>query len=82
VKLVDLRQGNVPAAKTANALYVGIPFTVGVQGSYTHVMAFLGHLESGRYFCRFNSVGLASNSSDGTSGAMSLSLSIELLGTP
>jgi len=82
VKLVDIRQANQSSSRSPNTLYVGIPFSVGVQGNYTNVMAFLGHLETGRYFCRFNSISLSNSTSDGKSGTMSLSLSIDLLGTP
>jgi hypothetical protein len=55
---------------------------VGVQGSYKQVLAFLSRLEAGRHFCRFNNVNLSKNPSAGSADAMSLSLGIELLGTP
>ena len=88
VKLMDVRQGPLPRA--AKALYVGVPYSVTVQGSYKHVLSFLQRLEAGAHFCRFNTVtfgklvggseGLADSS--GSNANMNLSLNIELLGTP
>ena len=81
VKLLDLRPGNV-AGKGGKSLYVGIPYAVAVQGGYKQVLAFLQRLEAGRHFCRFNNVNLTKASSDSRSDQITLTLSIELLGTP
>ncbi len=82
VKLVDIRQNNLPAGKAGKSAYAGIPYAVGVQGSYPHVLAFLHRLEAGRHFCRFNNVTLSKSPGSGTPDGMSLILSIDLLGTP
>jgi Tfp pilus assembly protein PilO len=81
VKLVDIRQNNVSGVK-AGKLYTGIPYNVGVQGNYKQVLAFLNRLEAGRHFCRFLNINLTKSSSTTSSDAMSLTLGIELLGTP
>lgn len=80
VKLVDVRQGTLP--KNVKTPYVGIPFSVSIQGSYSQVMAFLGRLQNGRHFCRINTANFT-KVSGGTGGALvSLSLNLELLGQP
>jgi Tfp pilus assembly protein PilO len=88
VKLMDVRQGTL--GRGAKALYMGIPYSVTVQGSYKHVLAFLQRLEAGTHFCHFKTAtfgklvggsdGLADSS--GANATMNLSLNIELLGTP
>lgn len=81
VKLVDVRQGSLP--KTAKAAYQGIPFTVSVQGSYSHVMNFLNRLQNGRHFCRINTATFSKTPDVATAGGLvSLSLNLELLGQP
>jgi len=78
VKLVDVRQNNVPVNKAAKTLYTGIPYNISVQGGFTQVLAFLQKLEAGRHFCRFNSVAL---SKTGASNVV-MNINLELLGTP
>ncbi len=80
VKLMDIRQSS--PAKNAKNLYLSVPYTVAVQGGYKQVMAFLYRLEAGPHFCRFISVNLSKNPASTAADAMSLSLSIELLGIP
>ncbi len=87
VKLLDVRQGNLP--KGGKTPYTGIPFTVSVQGSFKQVLAFLQKLENGPHFCHFTTVNFGKSvaSSDaGRAGAdttgITLSLNLELLGVP
>lgn len=86
VKLLDVRQNGLP--KGTKTLYLGVPFTVSVQGSFKQVLAFLQKLETGPHFCHFTSVnfGRAGTSSEGKpTGADSvttLNLNLELLGVP
>ena len=82
VKLTDVRQNN--PAKSNKTLYTGVPYSVAVQGSYKQVMVFLQRLENGRHFCHFNSATFnkVGGSGDLTNTAMTLNLSIELLGQP
>lgn len=89
VRLVDIRQGGVPAGRAAaKTQYIGVPFTLSVQGSYKQVTDFLQRLERGPGFCKFSSLSFTklAGSSEGSAstgaGLMSISLSIELLGTP
>ena len=82
VKLVDIRQNNVSAVKSAKMIYVGIPYNVAIQGSYKQVLAFLNRLEVGQHFCRFNNINLTKSPSAGVPDGMNLTLGIELLGTP
>jgi hypothetical protein len=87
VKLIDVRQGNLP--KTGKSLYAGVPFTVSVQGSFKQVLAFLQKLEDGPHFCHFSTVNFgksvtsseASRAGGDTTGT-TLSLNLELLGVP
>lgn len=84
VKLVDVRQNNF--ARNAKSPFVSIPFMVSVQGSYAQVINFLSKLQNGRHFCRINiaTFNRAGGSSDGnaagSSGDMTLSLSLDILG--
>ncbi|MBL9216491.1 MAG: hypothetical protein JNG83_13525 [Opitutaceae bacterium] len=85
VKLMDMRQGGLP--RNAKTTYVGVPYTVSVQGSYSQVMGFLQRLEAGRHFCRFLTANLnkSAGSSEGSAKAnavMTLTLNLELLGQP
>ena len=80
---IDIHPGTISAAaKSGKADYIGVPYSLSVQGTYKQVMAFLYRLEAGRHFCRFLNVNLNKNASGGGADAMNLSLSIELLGTP
>ncbi len=76
VKLVDVRQNATP--RNAKDQYLGVPFTVTVQGSFASVMNFLNRLYNGRHFCRI--VSATFTKSAGTD--MTLSLNLELLGQP
>lgn len=83
VKLLDVRQNPLP--KVAKGPSVGIPYNVNVQGSYKQVMAFLQRLETGRHFCRINNATFTKSGpsgGEGASTAMTLALSLELLGLP
>ncbi len=87
VKLNDVRQGNLAKNTGTKTLYIGIPYNVAVQGSFSHIMTFLQKLENGRHFCRFNSAVIATNggASDAMSQAnpdMTLTLNLEILGQP
>lgn len=81
VKLLDLRQGTV--GKGAGKTYVGVPYSLAVQGTYKQVTQFITRLRTGRHFCRFTSASL-SKQSGGAPGTdlMSVAVNIELFGTP
>lgn len=82
VKLVDVRQNALPRSSKATA-YVGIPFNVTVQGSYTQVMNFLNRLQNGRHLCRVNTANFTKVAAAGSAGPrVNLSLNLELLGQP
>jgi hypothetical protein len=81
VKLLDVKQGTVP--KSGTGLFIGIPFSVSVQGSYAQVMNFLGRLQNGRHFCRINTANFAKTGGSGANSSLvNLSLNLELLGQP
>lgn len=80
VKLLDVRQNPLPRTAT-KTLYVGIPYNVNIQGPYKNVMAFLQRLEKGRHFCRINTASFTKFAGPGE-GAMTVALSLELLGQP
>lgn len=87
VKLIDVRQGNMP--KGGKSPYAGIPFTVTVQGSFKQVLFFLQKLENGPHFCRFTSVVFAKQGTSGeatragaAAAGINLNINLELLGVP
>ena len=80
----DVRQGI--AAKT-NRSYIGVPFTVSVQGTYPQVVNFINRLQNGRHFCRITAATLNKSSGSDSLAAsserdMMVSLNLELLGQP
>lgn len=91
VKLIDVRQQNVPAAAAGKAKSktgtVGIPFAVTAQGDFRQLVAFIQQLESGTHFARFNTLALQpmAVSAEGAAGGantMMISVGLELLGLP
>ena len=77
VKLVDVRQGNLKPV-TKGPGFVGVPYSVSVQGTFPQVLTFMGRLQKGTHFCRFLSVGLTKSGDD----QLSLSMNVEILGVP
>ena len=89
VKLVDVRQQNVPAAGKGKSKTgtVGIPFTVTAQGDFRQLVSFIQQLETGTHFARFNTLalqpmGASAEGAAGGSNNMMISLGLELLGLP
>ncbi len=78
VKLLDVRQNPLP--RNTKTLYVGIPYSVNVQGPYKNVMAFLQRLEKGRHFCRINNATF--NKFAGGTAGLTMALNLDLLGQP
>ena len=83
VKLLDIHQGVVaPPPKTGpKPLFSPIPYSLTVQGEYRQVLDLLGCLETGAHFVRFNSF-TCSRSTQAETSALTVSLSLELLGLP
>ena len=86
VKMTDMRQ-NPPSrnTKAQGSQYMAIPFNVTVQGSFKQSLAFLQRLETGPHFCRFNGVSFTKSGSSAVGAdptGMTMSLNLELLGTP
>lgn len=82
VKLVDVRQNALPR-NAKNSGYIGVPFSVSVQGSFAQVMNFLGRLENGRQLCRINASNFTKvQSSNPGDPLVNLTLNLELLGQP
>ena len=82
VKLIDVRQNNLPrnAAKT---LYVGVPFTVSIQGTFAQVTQFVNRLQNGPHFCRINVATFGRAGGDSAAGTgVTLALNLEILGQP
>lgn len=86
VKLLDIRQGNPP--KNPKSMYVGIPYTVSVEGSFKHLVKFLRKLEMGTHFCTISTISINKNGSTTVDSAgvvadsMTIALNLELLGLP
>jgi len=82
VKLIDVRQNNLPRS-AAKTLYVGVPFTVSMQGTFAQVTQFLNRLQNGPNFCRINVATFGRAGGDGAAGtAITLALNLEILGQP
>jgi Tfp pilus assembly protein PilO len=83
IKLLDVRQNNLPRSGPKTQ-YIGVPYTVNVQGSYKQVMNFLQRLEKGRHFCRITSATFTKFGGSADSGApsLTLALNLDLLGQP
>jgi len=77
VKLVDVRQGNLKAV-AKGAAFVGVPYSVTVQGSFSQVLNFMGRVQRGVHFARF----INANMTKAGETQVSLSLNLEILGTP
>lgn len=85
VKLVDIRQSGVAAAKTGAkvGLYIGVPYNVSAQGTFPQVLAFLRRLETGRHFSRFTTVTFDKvTGADAGAGLITVTIAVELLGLP
>ena len=81
VKLNDVRPSQV--GRAAGGTFIGIPYTVTFQGTFKQVMEFLQRVESGKHFSKFISVSLNKAAGTESNAAMlSVSMNIELLGTP
>lgn len=82
VKLTDVRQNQV--GRAGGGLFVGIPYAVTFQGTFKQVMEFLQRVENGKCFSKYSSISF--NKTAGTETAagslLSVSMNIELLGTP
>ena len=77
VKMIDVRQGSTrTGARTTS--FIGVPYSVSVQGTFPQVLTFLGRLQKGHHFCRFISVGLTKAGDE----QLTLNLNLEILGLP
>ncbi|MCX6943548.1 MAG: hypothetical protein NT173_02075 [Opitutales bacterium] len=88
IKLIDLRQNQVPAAKPGakgpKTNYIPVGYAVAVRGSYAHLLDFLRRLESDQRFCRVMtaSINLGGTSDKDRANELTLNLGLELLGQP
>lgn len=85
-KFVNLSQNSGPAGPKGRGegAYAPLGFSVGVQGTFAQVLDFLRRLDRGPYFCRIESATCspAGGESGQSSGQLTLSLSLQLLGEP
>lgn len=83
-KLLDLRQNSVSArAAAAKTAYIGVGYSVSVEGEYLPLLEFLRRLEGGPVYCRVLTANIARMGGDlERSGPLKLDLSLELLGKP
>lgn len=81
-KLIELRQNAVVAApKGSKSTYVGVSFSLSLQGDYPVILEFLRRLENGAHYCRVTSANLAPIGPDRAT-PLKLALGLELLGQP
>ncbi len=89
VKLIDVRQLPIPAAKRGEArgAFAPVPFAVSAQGTFAQIHDLLRRLETGPHFVRFGHVSLAKLVSGDAApgpvrGMLSGTINLEMLGTP
>lgn len=82
-KLTDLRQNPLPPAgrNAAKTNFIAIGFSLTAQGSYAQLMDLLRRIEGGEHYCRILTCNVHPTS-EGRGGALTMVLSLELLGTP
>jgi len=81
VKLTDVRQNQT--GRAGGGLFVGIPYVVTLQGTFKQVLEFLQRVESGKHLSKYSSISFnKAAGTDANSGLLSVSMNIELLGTP
>jgi Tfp pilus assembly protein PilO len=78
VKLQDVRQGGLKPGNKAATTYIGVPYTVSVQGTFPQVLNFMGRLQKGVHFCRFNNIAMTKAGDD----AVTLNMDLDILGIP
>jgi len=83
VKMTVNSQGAVPPAakNAAKTTFIGVPFTITVQGTMSQMIDYLQRLENGTRYCRVMSVTCGVPVTDRGS-AVTLALNLELLGLP
>jgi hypothetical protein len=82
VKITDVRQNQL-GRSSGGALFVGVPYTVTFQGSFKNVMEFMQRIESGKHLSKFSTVSFSKAAgAEPQNGLLSVSMNIELLGTP
>lgn len=79
VKLIDFRQTTQSGAKGKGA-FLPVGFTVSAQGELRQLLEFLRLIESGTHYCRVTTATISSTTT--RTAPMTLTLSIEMLGTP
>jgi len=79
VRLSQLNQLNALPVQDGNP-YKSIPFTLRASGSFAQIMAFLHAMETGPRLLRIKSFGLGR--AELKTSALSLDLTVELLGSP
>lgn len=77
VKYTDLRPGPRDVLSANKGPYVPLNYALNVSGDFPRLITFLRRLEQGVYFCRINTATL-----NGSSSGVTLSLDLDLLGTP
>lgn len=84
VKITELHQNNSgPAKPGPKPTYIGVSFSVSVEGEYPAILDFLRRLEHGSHYCRALAANLIKGGSlIDRSGPLRLSLTVELLGQP
>jgi hypothetical protein len=81
VKQLDLRQHPTGAVTKGKSAYMPLGFAVTVQGELAQITRFLALLEGGSRYCRVLSA-TASVPAGDRAGPVTLTLGLELLGTP
>ncbi len=81
-KLVDFRQGGTIGGKGTKALYASVMFTISGQGDLAQLLHFLRLLESGAHYCRVQTATCSPASGTVRRGLLTLTLNLEVLGTP
>jgi hypothetical protein len=83
IKILDLRQNawNPPPKGAPKTFFTPVGFQVNVQGDYPKLLDLLRRLETGEHYCRIISSDFKPVNTDTRGGPLTLTLSLELLGT-
>jgi hypothetical protein len=83
VKIIDVRPSTAPVQKPKSGSFVPVGYGLSVQGDISQLLKLLHALESGARYCRVMTASITTASGTGLPrGALTLTLSLELLGTP
>jgi Tfp pilus assembly protein PilO len=81
VSMADLRQLMATVIKGEKPLYIGVPYSLNLSGTFPQIVSYLNELESGEHFYRLKTFSL-SRGRESTHNTVNLVVNLELAGWP